>query len=50
MHSLLVIRADKLMGCLEGSKEEIEFKLLAETVMAYEAKRWPDGKIPGGKG
>ena len=50
LHSLLVLRADKLMGCAEGSDEETEFKLIAETVMAYEAKRWPDGKAPGRKG
>ena len=39
-----------LLGCVEGSEEEAELKLIAETVMAYEAKRWPDGKVPGGKG
>ena len=50
LHSLLVLRADKLMGSAEGSDEEAEFKLIAETVTAYEAKRWPDGKVPGGKG
>jgi hypothetical protein len=50
LHSLLVLRADKLMGCAKGSDEEPEFKSIAETVMAYEAKRWRDGKVPGGKG
>ena len=43
LHSLLVLRADKLLGCVDGSEEETELKLIAETVMAYEAKRWPDG-------
>ena len=50
MHALLVLRADKLAGCTEGSQEELELKMIAETVSAYEAKRWPDGKVPGGKG
>ena len=50
LHSLLVHRADKLAGCTEGSEEETELQLIADMVTAYEAKRWPDGKIPGGKG
>ena len=50
MHALLVFRADKLGGCTEGSDEEAELKTIAETVRTYELKRWPDGKVPGGKG
>ena len=50
MHSLLVLRADKLAGCTEGSEEEAELKMLVDTISSYEAKRWPDGKVPGGKG
>ena len=50
MHSLLVLRADKLACATEGSDEESELKMIADTVSAYEAKRWPDGKVPGGKG
>lgn len=50
LHSLLILRADKLAGYTEGSEEETELHLIADTVDAYEAKRWPDGKIPGGKG
>jgi hypothetical protein len=50
MHALLVLRADKLGGCTEGSEEETDLKMISETVGAYEAKRWPDGKVPGGKG
>jgi hypothetical protein len=50
MHALLVLRADKLTGCTEGSEEELELKLIAETVGAYETKRWPDGVVPRGKG
>jgi hypothetical protein len=50
MHALLVLRADKLDGCTEGSDEEKELKMIADTVGAYEAKRWPDGTVPRGKG
>ena len=49
MHALLVLLADKLAGCDEGSEEEAELKMIAETVDAYEAKRWPDGVVPRGK-
>jgi len=49
MHGLLVLRADKLEGCTEGWEEETEFKMIAETLEAYEAKRWPNGAVPGGK-
>ena len=50
MHALLVQRADALEGCTEGSSEATELAFLASAIEAYEAKRWPDGKEPGGKG
>jgi len=50
MHSLLVRRADALMGCLEGSEEEVELQEIVTVIEAYERKRWPEGKVPGGKG
>ena len=50
MHSLLVARADMLMGCTEGSPEEVELATLTDAIEAYETVRWPNGKIAGGKG
>jgi len=50
MHRALVLRADALAGCIEGSDEESEFKAIFDVIETYEAKRWPAGKIPGGKG
>jgi len=49
MHALLVLRADKIAGSTEF-EEKTEFAMLCEVIEAYEAKRWPDGKAPGGKG
>jgi hypothetical protein len=50
MHALLVLRADQLEGFAEDAPEEAEFKAIADALEAYEARRWPDGKVPGGKG
>jgi hypothetical protein len=50
MHAALVRRADELEGYPDGSNEETELKAPADVLEAYEVKRWPDGKQPGGKG
>jgi hypothetical protein len=50
MHVLLVLRADQIKGCTENSEEVRELAMIAEALEAYECKRWPDGKAPGGKG
>ena len=50
MHGMLVQRADALQGCTEGSDEEAEFKRVVDAIEAYEARRRPAGKEPGGKG
>ena len=49
MHSLLVLRADALMRC-EESEGAAELALITDTLERYEAKRWPEGKVPEGKG
>ena len=41
MHVLLVLRADQLDGCTEGSPEEVESMAIAEAFEAYKAKRLP---------
>jgi hypothetical protein len=50
LHALLVLRADELVGCTEGSPEEAELEAIADAIEGYEAIRWPDGKVPGRKG
>jgi hypothetical protein len=40
MHALLVSKADELEGFVEGSNEEAKYKRIAETLEAYEKKRW----------
>jgi len=50
LHSALVLRADALEGCIEGSEEEAELAVITDAIEAYEAVRWPAGKVLGGKG
>ena len=50
LHGLLIKRADQLQGCSEGSAQAQELAAIANAADAYEQKRWPDGKVAGGKG
>lgn len=50
MHSLLVQRADALIGCTDGSADQDELEAIGEVIEAYESVRWPNGKVVGGKG
>jgi hypothetical protein len=45
----LLRRADTLAGGAEGSDAENELNAIAVVVEPYEAKRWHDGKEPGGR-
>jgi len=37
------------MGCTEGSPEDKELERITDVIEAYEAKRWPSGKVAGDK-
>jgi hypothetical protein len=51
LHALLILRADQLEGCAPGSPAAADFAMIADDALeAYEAIRWPEGKVPGGKG
>jgi hypothetical protein len=50
LHAMLVKRADDLEGCAPGSEQERELAAIERAIGAYEAVRWPTGKIVGGKG
>jgi hypothetical protein len=50
MYTLLMEQADALMGCPEGSAEDDALNGIIAVLQAYETKRWPEGKEPGGKG
>jgi hypothetical protein len=43
-------RAEELTNCAEGSDEKRELEHVTNAIEAYEALRWPEGKIRSGKG
>src|SRR6185503_110192 len=45
LHALLVARADALMGCPEESSGACELEAITDAIEAYEAVRWPHGKM-----
>jgi hypothetical protein len=49
MLALLMARTDELGGCTEGSAEEKVLETIVNAIEAYQVKRWPERKIPGGK-
>jgi len=50
MLAALIRRADTLEGATEDADEMAELGVIGGAVEAYETARWPEGKIPGGKG
>lgn len=50
MHALLMNRAAALTRCTGGTDHVAELSIIGEALQAYEVKRWPMGKIEGGKG
>jgi hypothetical protein len=50
LYRLLVGRADYLISHPVGLRAMGEFSNIARALEAYEAKRWPNGKEPDGKG
>jgi hypothetical protein len=50
MHGALMRRTEGLGSCMEISDEEAELRETIDAIEAYEGKRWPLGREPGGKG
>jgi hypothetical protein len=50
LYALLVARADAIAVPNEGSPEEAELAYITDAIEAYEAMRWPGGRVGGGKG
>jgi hypothetical protein len=50
MYALLTELADDLIGCAEGSPEDDDLQRIVRVLQTDEAKRWPTGNEPGGKG
>jgi hypothetical protein len=50
LHALLIKRADAIAVPNEGSPEEAELAYITDAIQAYEAVRWPGGRVGDGKG
>jgi hypothetical protein len=50
MHAYLIERADALAAHADNPRAEAELERVVALIEAYEAKRWPSGKMAGGKG
>jgi hypothetical protein len=49
-HDVLVQRADALEGCTQRAQMTRNSSELFDAIEAYEAVRWPTGRVNGGKG
>jgi hypothetical protein len=50
MLAYLVKRADKLADHADDPEAEAELERVVDLIEAYEAARWPSGKVAGGNG
>jgi hypothetical protein len=50
MLAYLVERADQLADRADSPRAEAELERVVNMIEAYEAERWPQGKVVGGKG
>jgi hypothetical protein len=50
MHAYLIERADQLAHHADHPRAEVELERVVNLIEAYEAERWPSGKVAGGKG
>ena len=50
MLAYLIERADALAAHAGNPRAEAELERVVTLIEAYEAKRWPSGKMAGGKG
>jgi hypothetical protein len=50
MAAYLIERADALAAHADNPRAEVELERVVDLIEAYEAKRWPSGKVAGGKG
>ena len=50
MLAYLIERADQLADHADHPRAEAELERVVNLIDAYEAERWPKGKVAGGKG
>jgi len=50
MHAALVEHSIPLSAAPRAPQEEAKLARLTDVIEAYEAKRWPSGKVAAGKG
>ena len=50
MVAYLIERADQLADHADHPRAEAELERVVNLIEAYEADRWPSGKVKGGKG
>ena len=49
LHAKLVQLADTLLGCSEGSLQEVVHYALTKAINGYQSARWPQGRVADGQ-